>query len=538
MDRRHDGTPTSHALRLGAALASSLIAASACGGAFESGGDAGADGASSSTSSTTSSTSTTSTTTTGTTTTTTTSTTLTSSGGAGGGSTCQPGQYRCTGAMLEQCDLQGQNYVGVTPCDSPELCDDAHGRCDHCVPNATTCAPGDILQTCAEDGQSLLGAVCEAPLPRCVALQDGARCAQCQPGEATCAGSVLMKCSPAGTPAPETCPPGFTCKQPGGQTANCVKCAAKGELDAEKEVGKVAALLWGLALADLDGDGKLDIAAASPSNNAVYVLRNQGGGTFDPPVPVMVAANPNQVVAADFDGDGKVDLAAGDLTADGKPDLVVTPTSPNVIVLPNLGGNKFAPGVPSASTGPGYGVALGDVDKDGKLDVVMIDGGQARVTWLRGTGAAPLGSATPANCNASPYGLAVVDLDGDGYPEIVTTSAQNARIQLLHNAKGVLTGTPFDVAGANHGVAAGDVDGDGRPDVVVACGAGNTSKLTVLRNDGNGGLGARADYDTNQPSRAVAIGDVTGDGLPDVVFTSAVVSPPNGSISVLAGKCQ
>ena len=71
-----------------------------------------------------------------------------------------------------------------------------------------------------------------------------------------------------------------------------------------------------VALADVDGDGNLDLVSAHSFGAIAYVLRNQGDGTFEPQVEHSVGANPNSVAVSDFDGDGKLDVAAANLQSE------------------------------------------------------------------------------------------------------------------------------------------------------------------------------------------------------------------------------
>ncbi len=171
-----------------------------------------------------------------------------------------------------------------------------------------------------------------------------------------------------------------------------------------------------VAMADLNGDGKADLAVAS--GTGVSVLLNNGNGTFGAPASYGSGTNPVSVAAADLNGDGKVDLAVGgagrasvllnlgngtfaaavnysyagaefngwgwvvigDLNGDGRPDLATNTFSDScslVVVLLNQGNGVFgAPSYVSAFTSSASSVTLGDLNGDDKLDLIVpnVDG--------------------------------------------------------------------------------------------------------------------------------------------------------------------
>ena len=118
-----------------------------------------------------------------------------------------------------------------------------------------------------------------------------------------------------------------------------------------------------VATADFNGDGKPDIVASNGGLSSVNVLMNNGDGTFAPAVPYGVGYHPQAIAVADFNGDGKPDIVAGN-------------TDNTISVLINQGDGTFAAAVTYAGSGPTTGgggilsIAVGDLTGDGKPEIV------------------------------------------------------------------------------------------------------------------------------------------------------------------------
>jgi hypothetical protein len=126
-------------------------------------------------------------------------------------------------------------------------------------------------------------------------------------------------------------------------------------------------------LVDLDGDHKLDLITTNNLQGTVSVLHGDGTGRFEPAVQYAAGAVTSK-------------LAVGDLNGDGRPDLAVVCTSGNVAVLLNAGAGKFAPAINYGGGGTLIGIAIGDVNGDGKPDLILgTDTGTSELAVLLNT---------------------------------------------------------------------------------------------------------------------------------------------------------
>jgi len=215
------------------------------------------------------------------------------------------------------------------------------------------------------------------------------------------------------------------------------------------------------------------------------------------------------IVAADFDGDGAVDYA----TANNASQTVA-------IFLNRLatGGGFVRAHAYKVSAGP-FGIASGDFNRDGRVDLVVAAADADRIELLIGSGDGAFARATPVSAPGSPRGVAVADLNGDGNPDVIYTSfLLNTVAVLFGDGTGGFPSLVVAPTGASpQGVAAGDFNGDGNVDLVVANTAAPT--MTLLLGDGTGGL-ARVELPGAKNLNVLAVGDFDRDGWMDVAGAS------------------
>jgi hypothetical protein len=284
-----------------------------------------------------------------------------------------------------------------------------------------------------------------------------------------------------------------------------------------------------LTTGDWNSDGNIDLATANviPTGNTVGILFGDGTGMFSMPHTYTVGQEPDGLAAADFNNDGNLDLAVTNYDAG------------TISLLLGDGAGNFPAAM--SSTIPGFdgpcAPVAADFNGDGNIDLAIVNQDSNNVNILLGNGNGTFQSFSNTSVGQQPQRMQLGDFDGDGNIDLVTVDANSYQVTALlgDGTGGIKQQASFPACVPQPSalaVAVADINGDNNQDLVVGCVA--YSQFAVLLGDGKGGFAPQALFPAGASAPAIAAADLTGDGRPEVVLTDQ----DNGRVHVLLNTSQ
>jgi hypothetical protein len=292
-----------------------------------------------------------------------------------------------------------------------------------------------------------------------------------------------------------------------------------------------------MVLADLNGDGHLDLIVTYPgpgcngNTHELDVLLGNGDGSFKPPMAYMTGFNPTGVAVGDFNNDGRMDV----LTTDEA-------LKDQYLSLGNGDGTLQSPvTIPTVQQLHGGGdVQVADFNHDGKLDFAIAalaaDFSTIRVLIQLGNGDGTFGRSHLLPGLSIGSSLAVGDLDLDGNLDLVQLGGHQLGIWLGTGDGTFRRKVTYD-ASNEQSPAIGRLGTDGIPDLVLADDV-TPANVELLKGKGDGTFPVQTAVPSGNSTSSIALADFNGDGLLDIAGIHGLVFQGYGTVLLNTGQCR
>lgn len=281
----------------------------------------------------------------------------------------------------------------------------------------------------------------------------------------------------------------------------------------------IGSFIEAIEIADINGDGHNDVVLITsyyfnPDNDCkIMIFLNDGNGSLLPPIKHATSGRPSSLAIGDLNGDGQLDILVG--------------STVGLEFFYNLGGGSFGPaGRYLIETRENVRVRIADLNNDGRLDIACVGWstnlleiytqglGQA-INWFSGSG--PFTKTTYSVKHGGWEDLAIVDFDMNGQLDIVVMSGQGFESGLnimFQNNEGFAPPVHY-FFNAPRGLTVGDVNDDGRPELIVASGGNRPLSLIYVLSKTSSGFGLETlpSYDIPWSIKTT---DLNGDGKTDI----------------------
>lgn len=231
-----------------------------------------------------------------------------------------------------------------------------------------------------------------------------------------------------------------------------------------------------LMSADINGDGKLDLISANYMPNTIEVFTNKGSGVFSASSTNIVIGpqgTVTSVAVADVNGDGKLDLIAGTPTS--------STSSGTLVVFTNNGSSIFVSNATYNVGSSPRSVIVADVNGDGYMDLICANALTNTLSVLTNNGTGVFGSNATYTVGYEPYWVIAADVNNDGKLDLVCANRDNTLTVLTNDGSGnfTLACTPQAGSAGEPSVVAADVNGDGHLDLIVTDTGNNTVSVLI-----------------------------------------------------------